>query len=256
MLDYRERLAQLSTAMADSTRRQIFEYLYESGAPLSAREVAEHFGIHINAARIHLDKLAKGGFLKVFPHRGTLGGRPAYHYQVDEAKDELHFPPRHYKLLAKILAGAVGKLEGKSREILLEEAFRRGRLEALRQTSPFLHVSGPEEDSLARAWDEDLKKRGLRRRCRTLEGGGVETVFLSCPFGDMTEVGGDLVCDIHVALEEGRLSLAGNWRVKREGGSCTFIASPEGEAGLHRGDGGGKSQMREEAHQNRRKRKG
>ncbi|MDI6874645.1 MAG: helix-turn-helix domain-containing protein [Actinomycetota bacterium] len=229
MLDYGERLGQLSAAMADSTRRRIFEYLRESDSPLSARQVAEHFGLHVNAARIHLEKLAGSGLVRVIRRRGDLGGRPAYHYQVDEGGDELHFPPRQYRLLAEILAGAVSRMSSRSRLAVLEEARHRGRMEAAAEASPLLRVRGQDARSLAGAWDEDLGSRGLRRRTRVTEEGCVKTVFLSCPFGELPRTVGELVCDVHAALEEGRIGLAGEWRLNREEG-CAFTARPPGGA--------------------------
>ncbi len=223
MLDYGERLGRISSAMADSTRRRIFEYLRESEAPLSARQVAEHFGLHVNAARLHLEKLAGIGLVRVIRRRGDLGGRPAYHYQVDEGGGELHFPPRHYRMLAEILAGAMAGLGGRARLSVLEEARRRSRQEAIEEVSPLLHLRGEDAQSLARAWDEDLGRRGLRKRSRVLEEGCVETVFLGCPFGELPQTVGDLVCEIHAAIEDGRVGLSGGWRVSRKG-PCVFRA--------------------------------
>ena len=228
MYDYGERLGQLSAAMADSTRRRIFEFLRESDSPLSARQVAEHFGLHVNAARIHLDKLAASGVVRVVRRRSHLGGRPAHHYQVDEGGGEIHFPPRHYRLLAEILAGTLAGMGGRSRRAAIEEARRRARLQAAEDSSPLLRVQGQDLRSLALSWEEDLGNRGLRGRTRVTEEGGVETVFLSCPFGDLPRKVGELICDIHAALEEGRLGLAGKWRLNR-GGRCTFTVYPPGD---------------------------
>ena len=75
MNTYSENIAQISTALADPTRREIMELVIHAGSPLSVREVADHFGLHANAARMHLDKLVKGGLLKVERQRGVLGAR-------------------------------------------------------------------------------------------------------------------------------------------------------------------------------------
>ncbi len=227
MLDYGERLGQISAAMADATRRRIFEYLRESESPLSARQVAEHFGLHVNAARMHLEKLAGSGLVRVVRRRGDLGGRPAYHYQVHEEGGELHFPPRHYRLLAEILIGTLVAMGRRSRLAVLEEARRRGRLEAAAESSPLLSVRGRDAQALAAAWEADLVRRGLRRRTRVTEEGHVETLFLSCPFGELPRTAGELVCDLHAALEQGRVESAGEWRLSR-GEGCSFIARPPG----------------------------
>ncbi|MGQ9474840.1 MAG: helix-turn-helix transcriptional regulator [Actinomycetota bacterium] len=226
MLDYRERLIQVSTAMADATRRRIFEYLAESESPLTARQVAEHFGLHVNAARVHLDKLVASGMVRVIRRRGTLGGRPAYHYQLLEDQDELHFPPRHYRLLADILTAVMTGKDDPYRLRILQEARRRGYREAARESSPLLEVRGSNAQALAQAWGEDLARRGLRVRGRVTEEGEVEIVFLGCPFGGLSRERGELVCDIHAALEEGRLRQAGDWILRRRG-RCVFLARRE-----------------------------
>ncbi|MBC7254064.1 MAG: helix-turn-helix domain-containing protein [Actinobacteria bacterium] len=225
MYDYGERLGRLSAAMADSTRRRIFEFLRESDSPLSARQVAEHFGLHVNAARIHLDKLAASGLVRVVRRRGHLGGRPTHYYQMDEGVGEIHFPPRHYRLLAEILAGTLAGMSDRSRRAAIEEARRRARLQALEDSSPLLRVQVQDLRLLARAWEEDLGNRGLKGRTRVTEEGGVEAVFLSCPFGELPRTVGELICDIHAALEEGRLGLAGKWCLDR-GDRCTFTVHP------------------------------
>lgn len=223
MFDYGERLGRLSSAMADSTRRRIFEYLRESESPLTARQVAEHFGLHVNAARLHLEKLAGIGLVRVIRRRGDLGGRPAYHYQVDEGVGEFNFPPRHYRVLAEILAAAMAGVSGRVRLAILEEARRRSRQEAISEVSPFLHLREPDAQSLARAWEEDMGRRGLRKHSRVTEEGCVETAFLGCPFGELPRTVGELLCEIHAAMEDGRVSLAGGWHVSREG-PCSFTA--------------------------------
>ena len=51
---------------------------------MTAGEVAEHFALHPNVARHHLDKLAAGGYLEVFVARGGQGGagRPSKRYRT------------------------------------------------------------------------------------------------------------------------------------------------------------------------------
>ena len=111
MKTYSDHIAQVSTALADPTRREIMEHVLDADVPLSVKEVADHFGLHANAARMHLDKLVKGGLLKVVRRRGASGGRPANLYDTSGVDWELNLPPRRYKLLAEVLALGVADLE-------------------------------------------------------------------------------------------------------------------------------------------------
>ena len=66
----------LANAFGDPTRREIYLYLRENGAGHTCTEVAEHFELHPNVARHHLDKLTAGGYLAVELARGeSAGGR-------------------------------------------------------------------------------------------------------------------------------------------------------------------------------------
>src|SRR5947208_16318358 len=96
----------LANAFGDPTRREIYLHLRaESGTGHTCSEVAEHFELHPNVARHHLDKLAGGGYLAVELVRGESAGRPSQRYQVREAPGHrLTFPPRRDDLLATLLA--------------------------------------------------------------------------------------------------------------------------------------------------------
>src|SRR5687768_3585636 len=69
----------ITTAFGDPTRRQIYLFAHEHPRGVTAAEVAEHFDLHPNVARHHLDKLAVGGYLDVGVERadGAGAGRPS-----------------------------------------------------------------------------------------------------------------------------------------------------------------------------------
>lgn len=228
MTPYRDHLARISTALADPTRRDIMEYVYEADAALSVREVAEHFGLHANAARLHLDKLVKGGILVVVRRRGRVGGRPAHLYQASEDEFELHLPHRRYKLLAEVLVRAIPDPDEGPLPPFGEGAFAAGRDEAMRVSSSLAYMpAGADANEVARVWTEEVKGRGCRARMEAVGEGGVAVVFLSCPFGDISNRSPRLVCDVHRRFEEGYLSLAGDWALR--GGletGCAFELSP------------------------------
>lgn len=224
-MTYRERVAMVSAALADPTRRQIMELLLDAGIPLSAREVAEAFGLHVNAARMHLEKLVKGGLLAVTRRRGERGGRPAHMYVVSDEDWELHLPPRSYRPLAAILASGLRQCGTDVRASLVEEARAYGRSEGARSASPLAQLArGAKVDAVAEAWKEDLARRGVSARLGGREDGSVEVTFLSCPFGGVVDVCRELVCEIHRGMEEGLLGLAGDWRIERAGEGCVFTA--------------------------------
>jgi len=224
MSSYSDQIAQVSTALSDPTRREIMEYVLHSENPLSVREVAGHFELHANAARMHLDKLAKGGLLKIVRRRGARGGRPAHLYTSADQDCALHVPSRSYKMLAEILTGAICDSKEAVPKGIEHKAFRSGREEALRSSSPLAYLP-PETaiEEVVQAWLEEIERRGLKAIWRTKDDGKVEVTFISCPFGDLSSRHPELVCEIHRLLEEGFLSLAGGWRLhSHEESPCTF----------------------------------
>src|SRR5918911_455825 len=60
------------------TRAAILSHLLRSG-PKTVKEIAEHFAIHPNVARAHLDLMVEAGFLATETRRQTKG-RPAKVY--------------------------------------------------------------------------------------------------------------------------------------------------------------------------------
>ncbi len=223
MNTYSEHIAQVSAALADPTRREIMELVLYADSPLSVREVADHFGLHANAARLHLDKLVKGGLLKTVRRRGGRGGRPANLYGASDEDRELNLPPRSYKLLAEVLASGVADRYGELGERLGDEAFRRGREEALTGSSPLARM--PAEAGLmdiCEAWREDIWRRGHKVSLRRLGDEACEATFIGCPFGDFSRDFPQLVCGIHRRMEEGSLSLAGALLLEATVRRCVF----------------------------------
>ena len=74
----------VTSAFGDPTRRRVYLYARESGAGVTASQVAQHFSLHPNVARHHLDKLAAGGYLDVSSSRSgaSVAGRPSKRYRT------------------------------------------------------------------------------------------------------------------------------------------------------------------------------
>ena len=224
MMTYSDRLARVSTALADGTRREIMEHVMDADSPLSVWEVAEHFGLHGNAARLHLEKLVEGGLLRAMRRRGARGGRPAKLYTASGEDLQISLPPRQYKLLAQVLVRGVAEEPAELLRRLGSEAHARGREEAIATSSPLARLSGDAGlREKARAWEEEIRNRGQRARMESLPGGGVVVTFLSCPFGEFSRSHPSLICELHRRMEEGYLSLAGPCRLSATQRKCSFI---------------------------------
>jgi predicted ArsR family transcriptional regulator len=93
----------ITSAFGDATRRGIYLYVRDNEGA-TAGEVAEHFDLHPNVARHHLDKLAAGGHLQVsLDHASSGVGRPSKRYKA-RLEDRSAVPAHRDDLLVLLLA--------------------------------------------------------------------------------------------------------------------------------------------------------
>src|ERR687885_2199994 len=122
------------------TRAAILSYLLTTG-PKTVKEIAEHFAIHTNVARSHLDLMAEAGFLLTETMRRSKG-RPAKVYFTWEgeagALEEAGLDvPDHrvavdsseleveLRILERMIADASGQLS-RIRELIEQQKKRQG----------------------------------------------------------------------------------------------------------------------------------
>lgn len=121
--EFASAVSAISSAFGDPTRRDIFLSLHESTDGATAAEVAERFGLHVNVARHHLDKLSAGGYAEVVVARGhrTGAGRPSKRYRATEPQLSPQVPVRHDAVLVNLLKRALALLPREQAEALAEE---------------------------------------------------------------------------------------------------------------------------------------
>jgi predicted ArsR family transcriptional regulator len=113
----------VTSAFGDPTRREIYLFARERDTGVTASEVGEHFGLHPNVARHHLDKLAGGGYLDVTVERpdGGGAGRPSKRYRVQHPGLRLQLPSRRDDLLITLLGKALALVPPAQAEAMAEE---------------------------------------------------------------------------------------------------------------------------------------
>lgn len=117
-------------ALGVPTRAGIYRRLRTSGAPASAREVADMFGVHPNVARTHLDHLAEAGLLVTSRRRSSpVGGRPAKVYvarEQDLGGGDVRVPPGSQLAVSVVVQLIAGLTEHEAKlEVLAESQGRR-----------------------------------------------------------------------------------------------------------------------------------
>lgn len=120
---------EVERALSVPTRAGIYRRLRTEGVPLSAREVAEQFGLHANVARNHLDTLASAGLVVTGRRKHPGGGRPAKVYVAREQSADgkrPSVPPGSQLATAVVVQLIAGLAEHEPKlELLAEEQGRR-----------------------------------------------------------------------------------------------------------------------------------
>jgi predicted ArsR family transcriptional regulator len=194
----------ITAAFGDPTRREIFLYCREHDEGVTASEVAEHFDLHPNVARHHLDKLAGGGYLEVAVNRGTRpgAGRPSKRYRSTSEAADLGIPVRHDDVLVMLLGRALRMLPREAAESMAEEVgVEYGRMmarsmgESSEQQRSFRSALHAVADALtAHGFAAHAEKRNNELRI----------VSEHCPFGDAVH-DNPVICAVDRGLVRGML---------------------------------------------------
>ena len=183
-------------ALADPSRARILRTLAEAGGPLDAHELAARVGLHPNTVRWHLGVLADAGFVSSSTEPRTRPGRPRVVFTATEEEAEGR---EDYRLLAAILAGSLSGTD--TGAAVAEEAGEAWGRFLVERPQPFARLSaGDAADQVVRLLDE----HGFEPE---RENGDV--IMRRCPFRDLAEQHGDIVCSVHLGLIRGALAEIG-----------------------------------------------
>jgi predicted ArsR family transcriptional regulator len=193
----------ITSAFGDPTRRDIYLWVRDAGAPVTVAEAAERFDLHPNVARHHLEKLIAGGYLEGAERvSGGGAGRPSKRYKASE-NPAFELPVRHDDLLVTLLGKALSRLPAAEAEAMAEEVgVEYGRAmaatfgdaeEGRRSFRAALHtVAGA---LTAHGFAAHAEKRGNELRI----------VADHCPFGDAA-IEHPVICAVDRGLVKGMLS--------------------------------------------------
>ena len=194
----------LANAFGDPTRREIYLHLRRTGGGLTCSEVAEHFELHPNVARHHLDKLAAGGYLVVGLNRGESAGRPSKRYEAREpVSHRLTFPPRRDDLLATLLARSLELLPADQATAMAEAVgYDYGRALATRMDPSEGHRSV--RNAVVSVADA-LTAHGYAAQAAS-QGESLMIVSEQCPFGEAAQQFPHVVCAVDRGMIRGMLA--------------------------------------------------
>jgi predicted ArsR family transcriptional regulator len=202
------RTAQLTAvaALAEPTRRRLYEHVVRQPSPVSRDEAAAALGLVRATAAFHLDRLVEDGLLDVSHERrtgrsGPGAGRPAKLYRRAACSVTVSLPDRRYDLAGQLLAAA------------LTEAQRTGEppADALARLARDRGVElGVELGGAPREAAGSADARGAV--LQLLEEHGYEpreeadaVALVNCPFHALAQEHTELVCGMNLQLLQGLL---------------------------------------------------
>jgi predicted ArsR family transcriptional regulator len=208
-------------ALAEPTRRRLYEHVARSVQPVSRDDVAAATGVGRPTTAFHLDRLVADGLLDVHYERrsgrtGPGAGRPAKLYRRAECSVSVSLPERRYDLAGDLLAAALVEADRSGErpaEVLERRAFRRGQeLGASARPGPGAVL-------------EVLEEHGFEPR---VQDDGI--ALANCPFHALAQEHTELVCGMNLRLLEGVLDgVAGSgWcaALRPEPGMCCVRLDP------------------------------
>ena len=213
----------ITSAFGDPTRRDIYLFAREHDQGVTAAEVAEHFELHSNVARHHLDKLAGGGHLEIATHKGESGGagRPSKRYRPTAPEMTLAVDVGHDDVLIALLGKALSLLPPEQASAMAEEVgLEMGR----RMASEMGDVADGHRSfrTALHAVADALSAHGFAARAEK-HGDGLRIVSDHCPYGDVA-IEHPVICAVDRGMVRGML------------GTLYGDTAPETEASLPQGD--------------------
>jgi predicted ArsR family transcriptional regulator len=181
-------------------RTAVAGLLREADTPLGVSEVAERLGVHPNTARFHLDALVSEGQAERAEEQLPGPGRPRTVYRRRPGMDR--GGARSYHLLARMLLGHLATASPDA-DAAAEEAGRTWGGFLVDRPPPARRLT--DEQAVERL-TELLGRLGFAPES---EGGsdGPECIRLRhCPFLELAEEYGSLVCNVHLGLMRGALT--------------------------------------------------
>jgi predicted ArsR family transcriptional regulator len=188
----------MSAAQDGARRRQVLDTLRRAGTPLSVNELAERIGVHPNTARFHLDALAADGRVEPTASKSSGPGRPRTAYALRPGMDRSG--SRGYRLLAQILLSRLAT-GGPDAGASATEAGRAWGRFLIEQPAPFQDLSAEQAITRLAALLSDLDF------APELDDRTPDAIRLRhCPFLELAEEYGRLVCGIHLGLMQGAMA--------------------------------------------------
>lgn len=194
-----------------SRRAQLMRALREAGRPLGVSEAARLLGVHANTVRFHLDSLVADGLVERSTHQHEGPGRPRALYAPRPGMDR--GGARDYRLLARILASSVAANGPAAASDGARVAGRAWGRHLVDSPAPFRRTDEAEARTRLTGLLDDLGFAPEPRRAEAAPDAGAAKAdagddvlrLRHCPFLELAEEFGSVICPLHLGLMQGAL---------------------------------------------------
>ena len=179
-------------------RDAILQLLRASAEPRSIASVADELGVHPNTVRFHIEALLRAGRVEQVHGESAGRGRPPIRFRATRRMDPTG--PTNYRLLAGILTGYLA-----GRPDAAEIAAQLGRSSSPALVSSDGQRRTPSKTRAATDLVQVMAELGFQPdpavgpRTREIR-------LRHCPFQNLAEEHGEVVCALHLGLMQGALS--------------------------------------------------
>jgi predicted ArsR family transcriptional regulator len=181
-------------------RREVLDAVRDAATPLGVTEVADRLAVHPNTVRLHLDALVTQGRVERTVEHPSGPGRPRTVYTSRRGMDR--GGTRRYRLLASILLSQLAST-GPGAEAAATDTGRAWGRYLVERVPPSRRLTADEVVDRLAAMLGDL---GFDPQL-TGDSGPPDRVRLEhCPFLELAEEYGSVVCPLHLGLMQGALA--------------------------------------------------
>jgi predicted ArsR family transcriptional regulator len=218
-------------ALAEPTRRSLYEQVVEADEWVSRDQVADTAGIPRATAAHHLDRLVEAGLLDVTYRRltdrtGPGAGRPAKLYRRAARDVSVSLPPRDYELAGELLARAVLRARAGTVDVLAA-VHREAAAEGKQFADEMRRRCGDAASGAARR-DVVVGVLAEHGYEPVVEDGTV--LLRNCPFHRLSTRHRELVCGMNVELLRSAVDTFGDTglhaRLDPRQGYCCVTLTP------------------------------
>ena len=210
----------LADVLSSPVRRLVVDYLATPAAAESAagdssavsrtaKDVAEHLGVHVTTARLHLDLLVDAGIVETRSVRSGVG-RPHKVYSIRPGSLTTASTEQSYRHLTELLADTLASGDDRTPE-QAGAAWARAKTAAQigAMTPPPARSSGQWLGKVGQMVDALFEWGYTPEVTLTADGRTARVTLRDCPFLDLAHRHPEIVCGVHRGLIRGALDALG-----------------------------------------------